>query len=478
VASFRAATQLDTITQQLSASQASASLIEGTLQQLCTQNSSAQELVQQSTNIAQKILHSAFIDTRKPWALEEKEFPVTNIAGTYGPRSMVDPGEQNYEVPFRERPKILEDYSDQLMPAKPSGPFELSSTFFPTEYTLSTRLSRLKVITIFEHSCSSTQRVDEYHITFSQSPRHWISIILEVTTHRSSLYWSPLKLFTSPSVYSKNIPKSLERQLHKGLLAIDDTSDHMELAIASLEDDVPEQSITVIKHIPLTPASELLGFARDLGCPIYSEKEISPLHDLAIFNKPSCITISALPNGALCLDERILSKTLDMEELKWNLSLYQCLKSSSRVPNLLGVVADRSFRYVKSILTDTTRHSLQGRLNHLMANKSQLIALTIRLQWAQQLVTGLRDIHEKGFVVGDMGLSSFGVNSKGEIQVLHYRRKFRLSELRSPYIAPEQRKSSQNTEVCFTSRTDLFQLGLVLWLLAQHTVVPHSNGWV
>lgn len=139
------------------------------------------------------------------------------------------------------------------------------------------------------------------------------------------------------------------------------------------------------------------------------------------------------------------------------------------------MVTDNSSHYVKSILTDTagdlTPTPLFRLINNFTKNAegtTQRVALNRRLVWARQIVTGLRDLHQKGFVIGQMELFAFGATSRNIIQIISYRAKGRLLNFRCPYIAPELRHQPLDAEILFTSRTDLFQLGLVLWLIGQH----------
>jgi hypothetical protein len=446
--SIKAAVQLNTITHQLSVSHNTAERIEKHLQHISSQNSNTREIALRAANMASETKNAVLSTTRrtrKSWDAEEKQ---QLMIGSYDSRSVA---------------------------AGPSTAFERSPNFSPAQYTISTRVSQVRVLAMFEKSCSSVQRVNEYHIIFSRSPQRWLSIMLSVSTQRKAAYWNPFKLRTSQTAPMRFLPKPLERNLSKVLSELDDSGDQVQLAIDFSEGGPDEKFNPTITPMTATPGKELLNFVRDLGCPVYPEKAISPLsnygsprgtHGIAAF-------VSGLPDGQLCREDKMLAQAISVEEAKWKLRLYRCLENSPYVPNLLGVVTDSSFHYVKSILTDTAGNMAPTPLIKLINNftnnsNSQHVTLIRRLSWARQIITGLRDIHQKGFVVGILDMAVIGVDPRSQVQILSYHQKGSFSNLRYISTAPELRHLAHDAEIPFTSRTDLFQLGQLLWLIGQH----------
>lgn len=443
-------------------------MLRHTLQKVCSQSYSNELLFQQpqnATTAPHGILDPDLALTTRALIHEDPEISTSRLKEMCCSRRLPAPKYEQYA----KRSSITDDdHQFHKRLPEPRGLFETMSGFLPTEYTLSAR-PKVTVIAMIERSCSAVQRINEYQLVLSRAPRHWVSVKLTVTTHQTSRYWKPFRIAATETTTSNSLPKPFERQLEAYLSSNTNVSDHS--AIAFTGDDnfaAREKSST---HLSLEPMRDLLTFVRDLGCPVYSEREVSPLHALPRYYTwlygRAAPYLSSLPDGALSLEIRVLPQDLDLEEMKWKLSFLQSLQSSPFVLKLLGVVTNNTYGYIKSILTSGVGRSLYS----ILSTKSEKfeIPLAVRLQWAKQIVTGVRDIHAKGFVVGQFRLGRFFLSSEGHIQLCDCRRKSKVSELRPVWLAPEMETPSPDFEVTYTSRTDMFQLGLVLWLLVQHS---------
>jgi hypothetical protein len=377
-----------------------------------------QETVCHSTSLTcetKEVVISTGQNTGESWGQLPEQPCAAGIAGGYGSTSLATSSKENIKSCRQECHGILEENLGHLDSARPISPFEQLPSFFPTQYTTSTRVSRVKVLAMFEKSCSAVQRVNEYHILVCLCPQHWLSIVLFVSTSRASTYWNPFKLGTSQSTPYNFLPKPLERKLDVVLSELDNTGDHMELSVELSLNKGHEKRTPSITQVSCPLGMQILDFAKDLGCPVYPERQISPLFDCGknSGNDRIAALVSGLPNGQLCREEKLFAMGLRMEETKWRLALYQCLRNSPHVPNLLGVVTDNASHHVKSILTDTVgRFTPLTKLITSTKTTRQPIALTRRLSWAQQIVTGIRDLHESGFIVGQLELPVLGVNSR------------------------------------------------------------------
>ena len=351
---------------------------------------------------------------------------------------------------------------------RPASAFELSPSFFPEQYSISATKKRIRVHDWSENFCSSTTRVDEYHFLFSATPRGWQSLSLTITTMRDSVFWGLGRLpKVSPLRRSEPFFKPMERELERYLLEDASVDDLTRLSVR-LCGTAPEASTPEIHSEALQvpqEASDLLNFVKDFGCAIYSEKDISfqshspqPRH-----------FVCALPDGTIASEQRIRSDKVDLEELRWELSFHHCLRNSPHVSNILGVVTDGKQRYVKSILRDSEPGGVWELLRNA-SDKRELISLDTRLRWAWQIVAGMRDIHEKGLFIGRLNFNSLGFDGRGYLQLHGHCREGNFPPGEVHYAAPELKANSTNSKYKFTSQSDLFQLGIVLWQLVQMEV--------
>lgn len=364
--------------------------------------------------------------------------------------------------------RILEVVKDERGPA---STFELSQSFFPEQYSITPATRRIRVYDGSEISCSSTTRVDEYHLFYSATPRQWCSVSLTITTFIGSVFWDLSKLpqVPLPPPREATIPRKLEAQLER-YLQEDGPSDDLTRLSVELFGDKHTESMSLfhkkVLQAPPNAAQRLLDFVRDLGCSIFPDKAVC----FQMYAPQPREFVCALPGRKYCSERRIRCNDRNLEDLKWELSFYNCLKDSRHVSNLVGVVTDHKVRYIKSILRDAEPGGIWALILDF-SKKKEAIPLHMRLDWARQIIAGLRDIHEKGFVVGKLEIHSLGVDNSGNIQLHGHCRQAQVSELRPLFVPPEFRTSGTPDSVfSFTSRSDLFQLGVLLWQIAEFEV--------
>lgn len=362
-------------------------------------------------------------------------------------------------------------YLHQSREAQPATQLELSSNFFPEQYTSSSRMKQLKVYYMIEKSCSDVERVNEYHLWYSERPRKWRTIIVELTAKQTSNFWpicqSPRSM--SALIAAPLLPNAIQTQIEDrvcDLVPCDYVHLSFELDDGSKAQDADTRSEASCLKIGFhrDETRRLLDFVRDLGCPMLCENEVVPQHFLN-----ANMFLSSTPSGRICIEHKIYPASCCTEDFFQQIKLLHCLKWSPHVVDFVGVVVDDSFSSVKSYLTVPTSMTL-GRMLSLGFLRSKWgLPLSTRLAWAQQIITGIRDIHQMGFVVGLATNMDVRVDNLGNIKFATFRSSIRPEDCyrsETPgQIAPEQ-KICDNGEFKCTSRTDLFQLGGVLKLLA------------
>lgn len=106
-----------------------------------------------------------------------------------------------------------------------------------------------------------------------------------------------------------------------------------------------------------------------------------------------------------------------------------------------------------------------------------------RERWGRQLVEGVSQLHSQGFVHGTLTtLWRPVIDISDNVLFRFFKQKFKLGSKTGCYFPPEFRHlencSSTTTEAeCpnVTSKTDIFQLGLQLWFLAENGPTNHTS---
>ena len=144
----------------------------------------------------------------------------------------------------------------------------------------------------------------------------------------------------------------------------------------------------------------------------------------------------------------------------------------------IGVVLDDTRQHLKGYVYElpmiTSIESLLFRAN----SRSETIPWFTREFWGRQMIQTLSDIHKKGLIVGVVSLDSFGLRADGTAVLLRLETSQRHLRNEAGIMPPELRQFSKDgVKVLWnvSFRTDVFQLGYVLWLLAEHKPIGHGH---
>lgn len=165
-----------------------------------------------------------------------------------------------------------------------------------------------------------------------------------------------------------------------------------------------------------------------------------------------------------------------IEEFIYEVNALSRLRFSSNVIQFCGVVVDDHDEYVKGLLIS---YADQGPLIDIIFDhcKDGNLGLprSTKEQWARQIVQGLSDIHESGFVQGDFTLSNIVVDDMGDAKIIDINRRGCPIGWEPPEATPLI-ESGQRISMYIGVKSDLFQLGMVLWALAMEEDEPDLQG--
>ncbi|PKS08916.1 hypothetical protein jhhlp_003529 [Lomentospora prolificans] len=168
-----------------------------------------------------------------------------------------------------------------------------------------------------------------------------------------------------------------------------------------------------------------------------------------------------------------------INEFIYEINALYTLQYSSSVITFFGVVVDNQDEHVKGLLISyAERGPLMDILyDHRPDNDQDLprLPFATRATWAKQVVQGLADIHESGFVQGDFTLSNIVIDGGGSAKIIDINRRGCPVGWEPPEARPLL-KSSQGISMYIGVKSDLYQLGMVLWALAMEDDEPEKYG--
>jgi len=161
-----------------------------------------------------------------------------------------------------------------------------------------------------------------------------------------------------------------------------------------------------------------------------------------------------------------------VDEFLYEINALNRLRHSNHVIRFHGVIVDDNGEFVKGLLIS---HAEQGALIDIIYDQIHPLPWSTRERWARQIVAGLSEIHEAGFVQGDFTLSNIVVDDDDNAKIIDINRRGCPVGWEPPEATPLI-ESNQRISMYIGVKSDLYQLGMVLWSLAMKEDEPEAHG--
>ncbi|RAK99236.1 protein kinase family protein [Aspergillus ibericus CBS 121593] len=160
-----------------------------------------------------------------------------------------------------------------------------------------------------------------------------------------------------------------------------------------------------------------------------------------------------------------------VDEFLYEINALHALQGTPYVVQVEGIVVDDQEQVVKGLLIGFAE---KGALVDILYENRGTIAWERRERWARQIVHGLCEIHEAGYVQGDFTLSNIVVDADDNAKIIDINRRGCPVGWEPPEIAAKI-ESNQRISMYIGVKTDLFQLGMTLWALAMEEDEPERQ---
>ncbi|KOC11360.1 Protein kinase domain-containing protein [Aspergillus flavus AF70] len=160
-----------------------------------------------------------------------------------------------------------------------------------------------------------------------------------------------------------------------------------------------------------------------------------------------------------------------VDEFLYEINALHALQDIPNVVQVEGVVVDEHEEVVKGLLISFAE---KGALVDILYEHRGTISWEQRERWAKQIVRGLCEIHEAGYVQGDFTLSNIVVDANDDAQIIDINRRGCPVGWEPPEIAAKI-ESNQRISMYIGVKTDLYQLGMTLWALAMEEDEPERQ---
>jgi hypothetical protein len=160
-----------------------------------------------------------------------------------------------------------------------------------------------------------------------------------------------------------------------------------------------------------------------------------------------------------------------VDEFLYEINALHALNGAPSVIQVEGIVVDERRDVVKGLLIS---YAEQGALVDILYEQRGKTSFARRERWARQIVQGLCEIHESGYVQGDFTLANIVVDAYDNAKIIDINRRGCPVGWEPPEIAAKI-ESNQRISMYIGVKTDLYQLGMTLWALAMEEDEPERQ---
>ncbi|KAF2824174.1 hypothetical protein CC86DRAFT_447110 [Ophiobolus disseminans] len=162
-----------------------------------------------------------------------------------------------------------------------------------------------------------------------------------------------------------------------------------------------------------------------------------------------------------------------VEEFLYEINALCSLQDSKSVIKFEGIIVDETNELIKGLLIS---YAEQGALVDMIYDFKPTGQLhwERREKWGRQIVQGLSEIHEAGYVQGDFTLSNIVIDKNDDAKIIDINRRGCPVGWEPPELA-KLIESGQRISIYIGVKSDLYQLGMVLWALAEQQDEPERQ---
>lgn len=162
-------------------------------------------------------------------------------------------------------------------------------------------------------------------------------------------------------------------------------------------------------------------------------------------------------------------------EFFYEIDALHALEGSQSVIGFEGVVMDDEMRVIKGLLISyAEKGSLADLIYDDRYDDRGNLPWEKRERWAKQVVQGLNEIHEAGYVQGDFTLSNIVVDENDNAKIIDINRRGCPIGWEPPEIV-KKIESKQRISMYIGVKSDIFQLGMSLWAIAMEDDEPERQ---
>ena len=302
---------------------------------------------------------------------------------------------------------------------------------------------------------------EKFFLTYAETPDRWRRVTVSCDYRNAPL--DSLEYDLQALHYQKDKSARIYESIRMSLPDIQfyDTVTNLKLETKDdrLHVHVTEDVNEIIPYPPIHLVDHLMHVPR------YKEKE---LH----FDEHMSGFVYRVNVGKYTWIKKEIPGPDSVDEFLYEVNALSELIGSNNVIQLKGLVIDNDEKLIKGLLLG---YAEQGALVDIIYDSKEghiaRVPWARRERWAKQIIQGLSNLHEAGFVQGDFTLSNVVIDENDKAQIIDINRRGCPVGWESPEMVPLV-ESGQRLAMYIGVKSDLYQLGMVLWALAMEQDEP------
>lgn len=357
----------------------------------------------------------------------------------------------------------LDENAPDRPPLKRVDSANFSEGSFPRDVDeddlLELELDRKWILNLSMHFRDKSDR-EKFFVTYAETPTKWrrVTVSCDYRAAPPDSLERDLKELQYQRDKSARIYESIRESLQEIQFYDTVTNLKLETSDGRLHVHVTEDVNEIIPYPPLSSVGHLGGARHVRECQVEFDSHLSGfVYKVKVAGKEYIKKEIPGPDT--------------VDEFLYEINALHALCGSTSVIQFEAVIVDDKCEVVKGLLIGFAE---QGALVDLLYDFKGELQWKRREKWAKEIVCGLAEIHEAGYVQGDFTLSNVVIDGKDHAQIIDINRRGCPVGWEPPEIS-KKIESNQRISMYIGVKSDLFQLGMTLWALATQEDEPERQ---
>ncbi|KAK4043331.1 hypothetical protein C8A01DRAFT_13131 [Parachaetomium inaequale] len=324
---------------------------------------------------------------------------------------------------------------------------------------IESELERKWILNLSMHFRDKSKR-EKFFVTFRQHEHHWRRVTISLDYRNAPE--NSLEAELSGTQYQRDKSAKIYEAIRDSLTEIDFYSSVTNLKLETKDGRLHVHVVEDVNEIISYPPVRMI---QHMNCRRVKEREIH------FDSHMSGFVYKVRVHGRLLIKKEIPGPDT-VDEFLYEINALNQLCHAKNVIQFYGIVVDDRDENVTGLLID---YAARGALIDVIFDSNHSLPWPTREKWARQIVGGLSEIHEAGFVQGDFTLSNIVIDDNDDAKIIDINRRGCPIGWEPPEATPLV-ESNQRISMYIGVKSDLYQLGMVLWALATQEDEPDAFG--